>query len=153
MKKAIDVAFLVSAMYFLSGCTHWEKIADSIYEPITVTNTLDTAQGPVSMVTTNGWVVSPNVKSGVNLAGDLAPTPYGGLIANAVLGALGILAHVRSKKWKNATLSAVSAAQDFKRELSGLDSKVAQATKQKVRTDQKIKGTQTEIQKALDILG
>ncbi|MEL0118745.1 MAG: hypothetical protein VXB01_07370, partial [Opitutae bacterium] len=89
----------------------------------------------------------------VGLAGDLAPTPYGSLAANALLAALGVLAHVRSKKWRNAAVSAVDAAQEFKTELSRLDSSAAQAVKAKVRTQQKIKGTQPMIQKALDILG
>ena len=152
-KKLIEMAFFASAVYFLSGCSSWEKIADTVYEPVTATNTLNTAEGPVSLVTTNGWVVKPKVQTAISFAGDLSPTPYGSLAANALLAALGVLAHVRSKKWRNAAVSAVDAAQEFKTELGRLDSSAAQAVKAKVRTQQKIKGTQPMIQKALDILG
>lgn len=151
-KKLIELGCLGLAAWTLSGCSV-NDLGNAIYDPVVTTNMVETPTGSYPVVTTNGWVVSSSVKSGVNLAGDLAPTPYGGLVANAVLAVLGILAHVRSRKWKNATISAVSAAQDFKRELSNLDTKAAQATKQKVRTNQKVRGTQTEIQKALDILG
>jgi len=153
MKKAIELAFFVSAVYFLSGCKQLETVSDKIYDPVTATNTVETPEGPVQVVSTNGYVVSPKVASTVSLIGDFTPAPYGGLVANSVLALLGIFAHIKGKKWKGAAVSAVSAAQEFKEQLSKLDQSIAQEVKSKVRVEQKLAGTQPMIQQALNLLG
>jgi len=70
-----------------------------------------------------------------------------------VLALLGIFAHIKGKKWKGAAVSAVSAAQEFKEQLSKLDQSIAQEVKSKVRVEQKLAGTQPMIQQALNLLG
>ena len=80
-------------------------------------------------------------------------TPWSGLAANALIAGLAIFAHVRSRKWRAATISAVSAAQEFKEQLTRLDLNIASEAKAKIKIEQKLAGTQPMVQDALRFLG
>ena len=150
MKKTLIIAIAGLA---LCGCESLDKLGNAIYSPVTSTNTVETAEGPVAVVSTNGWTLKTGIRSGLQLAGDVAPFPWAGLVANGIIGALGVGAALRSRKWKQAALSAVIAADEFKGELQKINPEVAQLAKSKVRTEQKISKTQPLIQEALSLLG
>ena len=145
-KKLIEALFLCSALYFLSGCA---QLGNTLYDPVVSTTEVDTPEGPQQLVSTNGWVLNPSIAEGIQAVGTIAPFPWSSLAANALIGALAVFGHIRSKKWREATISAVGAAQEFKEQLSRLDQAAAAEAKAKVKTAQKIKGTQPLIQQAL----
>jgi hypothetical protein len=145
-KKLIEALFLCSALYFLSGCA---QLGNTLYDPVVSTTEVDTPEGKQTLVSTNGWVLNPSIAEGITTIGAIAPFPWSGLAANALIGALAVFGHIRSKKWRAATISAVGAAQEFKEQLSRLDQAAAAEAKAKVKTAQKIKGTQPLIQQAL----
>ena len=133
-----------------TGCEHIAPVGNALYDPVLATNVVATPTGQYTLVTTNGWTLKPVVAEGIRLAGDVAPFPWAGLAANAVLAALGVGAHLRSRQWKKAAISGVSAAQTFKRELKQLDSVKAQAAKENVVREQRTNGTQAIIQAILN---
>jgi hypothetical protein len=133
-----------------TGCEHIAPVGNALYDPVLATNVVATPTGQYALVTTNGWTLKPVVAEGIELAGDVAPFPWAGLAANAVLAALGVGAHLRSRQWKKAAISGVSAAQTFKRELKQLDSVKAQAAKENVVREQRTNGTQAIVQTILN---
>lgn len=146
MKKGV---IIVVAVLMVCGCETFDKIGGSIYDPVTSTNIVDTAEGPISVVSTNGWTLKTGIHSGISLAGDVAPFPWAGLVANALIGVLGVGAALRGRRWKQAAVSGVHAAQIFKKELKSLSSSKAQEVKQNVILEQKTRGTQSFVQKIL----
>lgn len=149
MKKTLIIS---AACLALCGCESLERASDSLYDPVLVTNNLAGSDGKIiSLVTTNGFVIRSGVRRGVELAGDLG-FPYGGLVSSAVLGLLTIGASIRSRRWHQACISAVHAANEFKRELKVVDSRRANQLKQGIVLEQKTRGTQSLIQRILSSL-
>ena len=149
MKQTI-ILCVATAAIAMTGCRQLEWAGDKIYTPVTSTNIVDTPTGPYPTVVTNGWIVKPSVQQGVTIAGDLAPVPWGGLVANGLLALLGIGAHLRGRQWQKAALSGVSAAQAFKEQLKVLDAASAQQIKKTVATEQRTNGTKSLIEKLLN---
>ena len=150
MKQTIAILCVATAAIAMTGCRQLEWAGDKIYTPVTSTNLVDTPSGPYPTVVTNGWIVKPNVQQGITAAGDLAPVPWGGLVANGLLALLGIGAHIRGRQWQKAALSGVSAAQAFKEQLKVLDAASAQQIKKTVATEQRTNGTKSLIEKLLN---
>ena len=150
MKQTIAILCVATAAIAMTGCRQLEWAGDKIYTPVTSTNLVDTPSGPYPTVVTNGWIVKPNVQQGITAAGDLAPVPWGGLVANGLLALLGIGAHLRGRQWQKAALSGVSAAQAFKEQLKVLDAASAQQIKKTVATEQRTNGTKSLIEKLLN---
>ena len=146
MKKTLIIAIAGLA---LCGCESLDKLGSAIYSPVTSTNTVETAEGPVAVVSTNAWTLKTGIRSGVQLAGDVAPFPWAGLVANGIIGALGVGAALRGRKWREAARSGVHAANQFKRELKKYDSIKTAQIKEGVVLEQKTRGTQSFIQKLL----
>jgi len=145
-----QVTLLLLGLLLFTGCEHIAPVGNALYDPVLTTNVVTTPTGQYTLVTTNGWTLKPVVTEGIGLAGDVAPFPWAGLAANAVLAALGVGAHLRSRQWKKAAISGVSAAQTFKRELKQLDSVKAQAAKENVVREQRTNGTQAIVQAILN---
>lgn len=153
MKKAIEIAALMSVAWLLSGCQMPEAIGNALYDPVTSTNTITTPEGAqMEVVSTNGWVLRPIVSSGVQVAGDVAPFPWSGAAATALLGLLTAGAHWRSRRWKEAAKSGILTAQRFKQELSKLDPNKAQLIKNDAKTQQKLANTEKLVQAILNEL-
>lgn len=150
MKQTIAILCVATATIAVTGCRQLEWAGDKVYTPVTATNIVSTPSGPYPTVVTNGWVVKPNVQHGIAAAGDLAPVPWGGLVANGLLALLGIGAHIRGRQWQKAALSGVSAAQAFKEQLKVLDASSAQQIKKTVATEQRTNGTKSLIEKLLN---
>ena len=146
MKKTLIIAIAGLA---LCGCERLDNLGNAIYAPVTSTNTVETAEGPVAVVSTNAWTLKTGIRSGVQLAGDVAPFPWAGLVANGIIGALGVGAALRGRKWREAARSWVHAANQFKRELKKYDSIKTAQIKEGVVLEQKTRGTQSFIQKLL----
>lgn len=144
--KLLSVAVLI---VLATGCKQLDSLGNAIYDPLVTTNIVTTPSGSYPVVSTNGWVLNPTLESGIQLAGDVAPFPWSGLAANALIAALGIGAHIRGRQWKKAAVSGVSAAQTFKRELKQLDAAKAQAAKETVVREQRTNGSKEMIQKIL----
>ena len=149
-KKLIEALFLCSALYFLSGCA---QLGNTLYDPVVSTTEVDTPEGKQTLVSTNGWVLNPSIAEGITTIGAIAPFPWSGLAANAAIAGLAIFGHVRSRKWRAATISAVSAAQDFKEQLTRLDQTAASEAKARIKVEQKLAGTQPLVQDAMRALG
>ena len=150
MKKLIELGCLGLAAWTLSGCHKMDTVGDHLYDPVVVTNIVSTPTGPYPVVSTNGWTLRPSIENSIALAGDVAPFPWSGLVANAILAVLGIGAHLRGRQWRRAAVSGVSAAQAFKKELKELDTNKAQRVKETVIAEQRNSNTQTLIQKILN---
>ena len=148
MRYLIPVILILS----VTGCKQLESVGDSVYVPLTTTNIVETPSGNYPVVSTNGWTLNPNIRGGIELAGDVAPFPWAGLASNALIAALGIGAHFKGRKWKRAAVSGVSAAQAFKRVLKEVDGKRATEVKSQVVSEQRASGTQTLIQSILSKL-
>ena len=144
--KPLCVAVLI---VLVTGCKQLDSLGDAIYDPVVTTNIVATPSGNYPVVSTNGWVLNPSIRGGIQVAGDVAPFPWAGLAANALIAALGVGAHLRGRQWKKAAVSGVSAAQTFKRELKQLDAAKAQAAKETVVREQRTNGSQEMIQKIL----
>lgn len=153
MKKAIEMAALLSAAWFLSGCQMPEAIGNALYDPVTTTNIVTSPEGAqMEVVSTNGWTIRPVISSSIQVAGDVAPFPWSGAVATAALGLLTAGAHWRSRKWKEAAKSGILTAQKFKEELAKLDPNKAQAIKTEAKTQQKLANTERLVQAILNEL-
>lgn len=145
--KPILIALLI---VMVTGCKQLDSLGNAIYDPLVTTNIVTTPSGSYPVVSTNGWVLNPTLESGIELTGDVAPFPWSGLAANALIAALGIGAHLRGRQWKKAAASGISAAETFKRELKQLDATKAQAAKDTVVREQRTNGTQALVKKILN---
>ena len=145
--KPLSVVVLI---VLVTGCKQLDSLGNAIYDPIVTTNIVATPSGNYPVVSTNGWVLNPSIRGGIQVAGDVAPFPWAGLAANALIAALGIGAHLRGRQWKKAAVSGVSAAQTFKRELKQLDATKAQSVKESVIREQRTSGTKNIIENILN---
>jgi len=145
--KLLCVAVLT---VMVTGCKQLDSLGNAIYDPVVTTNIVSTPSGNYPVVSTNGWVLNPSIGGGIQLAGDVAPFPWAGLAANALIAALGVGAHIRGRQWKKAAVSGVSAAQTFKRELKQLDATKAQSVKESVIREQRTSGTKNIIENILN---
>ena len=148
-KKIFELAALGAAIVILSGC---ESLGNALYEPVVSTKIIKTPEGPVSIVSTNGWVLKGNIRQGIEIGGDVAPYPWAGLVASTAIAVLGVGAHVRGRQWRKAAISGVSAAQAFKKELKELDAARAAKVKSGVIAEQKTSGSQPMVQKILNYI-
>jgi len=145
--KLLCVAVLT---VMVTGCKQLDSLGNAIYDPVVTTNIVSTPSDNYPVVSTNGWVLNPSIRGGIQLAGDVAPFPWAGLAANALIAALGVGAHIRGRQWKKAAVSGVSAAQTFKRELKQLDATKAQSVKESVIREQRTSGTKNIIENILN---
>ena len=147
--KPILIALLI---VMVTGCKQLDSLGNAIYDPLVTTNIVTTPSGSYPVVSTNGWVLNPTLESGIQLAGDVAPFPWSGLAANALIAALGIGAHLRGRQWKKAAVSGVSAAQTFKKELKQIDAIKAQSVKESIIREQRTSGTKNIIENILNTI-
>ena len=137
MKHAIEIGYLIIAIYVLSGCTVMEKIGDAVYEAEVSTEVID---GVPTTVT--NWVTKPNIKAGVTIGGQVAPQPVGGFISSVILGVLSIAGLWKSRQYKKAATDAIEFGQAVKSELSKSDLKdQLSIIKKTQKTMQKANGT------------
>ena len=54
-KKIFELAALGAAIVILSGCQGIDTLGNAVYEPVVETKVIETSEGPVSIVSTNGW--------------------------------------------------------------------------------------------------
>jgi len=147
--KLLCVAVLI---VMVTGCKQLDSLGNAIYDPVVTTNIVTTPSGNYPVVSTNGWVLNPSIRGGIELAGDVAPFPWAGLASNALIAVLGVGAAIRGKQWKRAAVSGVSAAQAFKRELREVSKERSDSVKKSVVAEQRASGTQRLIQKVLSHL-
>lgn len=166
MKKAFLLVILLIPA--LAGCKFLDKAGDKVFDPVietkithtnrivdvpeitqlpdgtTETNMVEQLQ-PVKLITThtNGWVLKSGIEKTIHLAGDVVPFPWASLAANAIVATLGGIAHLRGRKWKKATVSAVQSADKWRQVVKELDPK----------TDQKIKADAIKEQRASGTIG
>jgi hypothetical protein len=151
-KKIFELGALGAAIIILSGCQGIDSLGNAVYEPVVETKVIETSEGPVSIVSTNGWVLKSNIRQGIEIAGDVAPFPWSNLAATTTIALLGIGAHIRGRQWKKAAVSGVSAAQAFKKELKEIDAARAAKVKSGVVAEQRTSGTQAMVQKILSYI-
>tara|TARA_R100001086_G_scaffold234293_1_gene156484 strand:- start:14033 stop:14482 length:450 start_codon:yes stop_codon:yes gene_type:complete len=138
MKTAIEIGFLASTIFILSGCGTLENISDKLY---TAEVTTEIGADGIPHNVTN-YVARPNVKATVALGGQIAPQPIGGFVSSAVLGLLSIFGLVKSRQFKRAAVDAVEFGQAVKAELSKSDLKEQlQSIKNSQKILQKSNGT------------
>jgi hypothetical protein len=147
--KLLCVAVLI---VMVTGCKQLDSLGNAIYDPVVTTNIVATPSGNYPIVSTNGWVLNPTLRGGIELAGDVAPFPWAGLASNALIAVLGVGAAIRGRQWKRAAVSGVSAAQAFKRELREISKERSDSVKKSVVAEQRASGTQRFIQKVLSHL-
>jgi hypothetical protein len=147
--KLLCVAVLI---VMVTGCKQLDSLGNAIYDPVVTTNIVATPSGNYPIVSTNGWVLNPTLRGGIELAGDVAPFPWAGLASNALIAVLGVGAAIRGRQWKRAAVSGVSAAQAFKRELREVSKERSDSVKKSVVAEQRASGTQRFIQKVLSHL-
>ena len=145
----MKLLYVAALVVLVTGCKQLDSLGNVIYDPLVTTNIVATPSGNYPVVSTNGWVLNPTLRGGIQIAGDVAPFPWSGLAANALIAALGIGAHLKGRQWKKAAISGVSAAQTFKRELKQIDAAKAQAAKETVVREQRTNGSKEMIQKIL----
>ena len=147
--KLLCVAVLI---VMVTGCKRLDSLGNAIYDPVVTTNIVATPSGNYPVVSTNGWVLNPTLRGGIELAGNVAPFPWAGLASNALIAVLGVGAAIRGRQWKRAAVSGVSAAQAFKRELREVSKERSDSVKKSVVAEQRAGGTQRLIQKVLSHL-
>lgn len=146
MKHAIEISYLIAAIYFLSGCTVLDKIGGAAFEAEVSTEMID---GVPTNVT--NWVTKPNIKAGITLGGQVAPQPIGGFISSVLLGALSIFGLWRSRNYKKAAVDAVEFGQAVKEELGKSELKDQLSfIKKTQKAMQKANGTWGVIRSILD---
>lgn len=119
MRNAIEIGFLATALFMLSGCAALEQATGWAYDAEVTTQVLP--DGSQQSVT--NWVTKPNVKTGITIGGQLAPQPVGSIASQAIIALLGIGAAIRGRQWKKAAVSGVEAAQEFKAALNKSNAK------------------------------
>ena len=119
MKNAIEIGFLATALFMLSGCAALEQATGWAYEAEVTTQVLP--DGSEQSIT--NWVTKPNIAAGVTIGGQIAPQPVGGIVSTALLSLLSVGAFVRGRQWKKAAVSGVEAAQELKAALAKSNSK------------------------------
>ena len=85
--KLLCVAVLI---VLVSGCKQLDSLGNAIYDPVVTTNIVSTPSGNYPVVSTNGWVLDPMIRGSIQVVGDVAPFPWAGLAANALIAALGV---------------------------------------------------------------
>ena len=153
IKTHVYVAGVIGILFLGSGCAQLKRIGDSFYTPqiVSSTNVVNTPMGPIDVVTTRtNWVVSSGSRAAAELPGEIG-IPFGSLVTFLVMSALTIGAAIRSKKYREATLSALDAGNQFKEELKKNNIDVSGMLKGIVR-DQKAKKTFPVIRKLLDLI-
>ena len=117
MKKWIELAFLCTAIFTLSGCTTLEKATGWAFEQDVQTQIVDGKE-----VTSTNWVVKPSVENGLRITGSIVPGA-GGLVSEGIIAALAAFAAYRGRKWKKAAIDAVDAGQKFRKALDKSNAK------------------------------
>jgi len=137
----------------VGGCAQLDSLTGRFYEPQITnhTNTVSTPLGPVDVVLSRtNWVVSSGSRAAAELPGQLN-VPFGSLITFLALSALSIGASLRSKKYKEATISALDCGNQLKEELKKHNIEISGIMKSVVK-DQKSRGTFSIIRKLLDLI-
>lgn len=172
MKNTFAITLLLLIPMF-TGCKAWDSVGKALFNEqvkkgattISKTNIIDQlnqlpdgttqtnklveiTQETVPIWTTN-YVVKPSIETGVGLAGDLAPVPWGGMAANGVLTVLGGLAALYGRKYKKAAVSAVQAADQFRQALKKKAPDSDKEVTKQIRKDQRASGTKATIEKII----
>lgn len=117
MKKWIELAFLCTAIFTLSGCNTLEKATGWAFEQDVRTQIVDGKE-----VTSTNWVVRPSVENGLRITGSIVPGA-GSLVSEGIIAALAAFAAYRGRKWKKAAVDAVDAGQKFRKALDKSNAK------------------------------
>lgn len=162
----------------LGGCKYAQQagnfVGKKLYTPIVATNTVPTEvtrrvpevitledgtthtnfvekvfEVPVEVVSTNGWTLNPSIESGIHVAGDVAPFPWAGLAANLLVGALGLGAHLKGRKWKKAAVEGVQFGFETREKLKKYSAEEAEEVKRNAVTRQRSSGVKGLIEKVL----
>lgn len=166
MKKLLLIPLLILT---LTGCKQLQRVGDVIFQPnekventftnmpvkvpqiissngILVTNIVEEIKRvPIQVVTVEDYSLNPQIAKGVRLMGDVAPFPWAGAAASALIAALGSAAHFRGKKWKKATGSAIQAADKWRQVVKEIDPPTDAKIKREVISEQRSSGTDTLI--------
>jgi len=164
MKKAfLLVILLIPAMF---GCKYADKAGNAIFDPIVETEIIHT-NAPVlveqvvqlengalhtnlveqlqpqtiEIVSTNGWALKSGIETTIRTAGTVVPFPWASLGANAIVATLGAWAAFRGRKWKQATVSSVNAADKWRQVVKSVDPKTDADIKAAVIKEQRASGT------------
>ena len=145
MRNAIEIGYLIFAIYFFTGCSVLEKVGDAVYEEQV---TVEFVNGVPTQVT--NYITKPNIKAGLKIGGNVAPQPIGGFIASTILGLLSIAGLWKSRKYKQAAVDAVEFGQSVKEELGKSELKEQLGIIKKTqKAMQKANGTWTIIRNIL----
>lgn len=177
MKTKLFLVALAAAT--LAGCSTIKKVGDWIYDPIVQTNSFTTnivvrvpevvlapdgssvtnvvektVERPVTLVSTNGWILRPGLEDSIQLAGDVAPFPWAGLVSSGILALLGVGEHLKGRKWKKAAVAGVQAADDFRIKLKAVSPEADKEAKDLIVKRQKADGSyETVTQLVRTVLG
>lgn len=178
MKKWI--VLWVVALLFTTGCktdnmagrawnSLWKQNTETNLTSITVTNdipevvtlpdgttrtniTREISQVPVEVVTTN-YVANPNIVRGIQMAGDVSPFPWSGLVASVLVNALTLGANFKNRKgkerWKQAAADAVHLGLEVRTALKQRDADKDSEIKNAAIRRQRMNGTKDLIDSVL----
>ena len=153
MFRKSTIITLCLGSLLVGGCAQLDNLTGRFYEPQitnhTNTDAIALARMGVVLSKTN-WVVSSGSRAAAELPGQLN-VPFGSLITFLALSALSIGASLRSKKYKEATISALDCGNQLKDELKKHNIEISGIMKTVVK-DQKSKGTFSIIRKLLDLI-
>lgn len=177
MKTKYLVAVTLFIAVFLSGCKYLNKLGEAIYDPVVTTNTFMTnvvtrvpevvllengapytnwvdrsVEMPVTLVSTNGWVLNPGIEGGIKLFGDVAPFPWAGTASWLATAVLGVGASLMGRKYKKAAVEGVKVALDARTMLKRHSPEDAETVKTAAVNRQNASGIKSTIDSILTSL-
>lgn len=126
----------------LTGCAMLNKAFTDDPPPKTDPETGEVVDLPPSL--------KPGVKAAIQLAGDAIPVPWAGLAAAGVIQALTAYGSIRGKKWKQATVSAVQAGNEFRQVVKQVAPEKYNEAKTRIVGNQNMDGTRKLIKAVLN---
>ena len=97
-------------------------------------------------------VLKPGVKAAIQLIGGATPVPWAGLAAAGVIQALTAYGSLRGKRWKQATISAVQAGNEFRQVAKQVAPDKYSEVKGRIIGNQNLDGTRKLIKGVLNAL-
>jgi hypothetical protein len=168
---------VVALVTMVSGCKVMDKIGNAIYDPVVSTNTFMTnivsrvpkvitlenglthtnwvdevQEVPVTLVSTNSWVLNPGIENSIKLFGDVAPLPWAGTASWLAVSILGVGSHLMGRKFKKAALEGITVAHDARERLKRVAPEEAEAVKNAAVTRQTASGIKSTVVKLLALV-
>lgn len=163
--------------FALTGCQFMDRVGNAIYDPVVVTETYTTnavqqvekvitlsdgtthtnivdqlVEVPVTVTSTNSWVLNPGIENGIKLFGDVAPLPWAGTASWLATAVLGVGAHLMGRKYKKAAIEGVTVAMDARTRLKKHSPEESDAVKTAAVNRQRVTGTKTTIDSILALV-